>query len=70
MQIEFRAIVQNEYGAPEKVLRIAERQFKSEALGVNDVLVKSALDQSIQVISIFFPPFLKGGRSCLFRKEL
>jgi NADPH:quinone reductase len=40
MQIEFRAIVQNEYGAPEKVLRIAERQFKSEELGVNDVLVK------------------------------
>ena len=40
MQIEFRAIVQNEYGASEKVLRIAERQFKSEELGVDDVLVK------------------------------
>jgi NADPH:quinone reductase len=40
MQIEFRAIVQSEYGAPEKVLRIAERQFKSEELGADDVLVK------------------------------
>src|ERR1700681_3073186 len=40
MQIEFRAIVQSEYGAPEKVLTIAERQFKSEALGVDDVLGK------------------------------
>ena len=39
MQIEFRAIVQSEYGAPEKVLRIAERQFKSEELRVDDVLV-------------------------------
>ena len=40
MQIEFRAIVQSEYGAPEKVLRIAERQFKSEKVGADDVLVK------------------------------
>ena len=40
MQIEFRAIVQSEYGPPEKVLRIAERQFKSEELGADDVLVK------------------------------
>ncbi len=40
MQIEFRAIVQSEYGAPEKVLTIAERQFKTEDLGVDDVLVK------------------------------
>jgi NADPH2:quinone reductase len=40
MQIEFRAIVQSEYGAPEKVLRIAERQFKSEELEADDVLVK------------------------------
>jgi NADPH:quinone reductase len=40
MQIEFRAIVQSEYGAPEKVLRIAERQFKSDELGADDVLVK------------------------------
>lgn len=40
MPIEFRAIVQSEYGAPEKVLRIAERQFKSEELGEDDVLVK------------------------------
>jgi threonine dehydrogenase-like Zn-dependent dehydrogenase len=40
MQIEFRAIVQSEYGAPEKVLKIANRQFKSEDLGADDVLVK------------------------------
>src|SRR5258708_9459119 len=40
MQTEFRAIVQTEYGAPEKVLRIANRQLKSEELGADDVLVK------------------------------
>jgi NADPH:quinone reductase-like Zn-dependent oxidoreductase len=40
MQTEFRAIVQSEYGAPEKVLRIAKRQFKSEELGADNVLVK------------------------------
>jgi NADPH:quinone reductase-like Zn-dependent oxidoreductase len=40
MQNEFRAIVQSEYGAPEKVLRIAKRQLKSEELGADDVLVK------------------------------
>jgi hypothetical protein len=40
MQTEFRAIVQSEYGAPEKVLRIAKRQLKSEELGADDVLVK------------------------------
>src|SRR6266404_9801930 len=40
MQTEFRAIIQREYGAPEKVLRIAKRQLKSEELGANDVLVK------------------------------
>lgn len=40
MQTEFRAIVQSEYGAPEKVLRIAKRQLKSEELGADDVFVK------------------------------
>jgi NADPH:quinone reductase-like Zn-dependent oxidoreductase len=40
VQTEFRAIVQSEYGAPEKVLRIAKRQLASEELGVDDVLVK------------------------------
>src|ERR1700745_2055134 len=40
MQAEFRAIVQSEYGAPEKVLRIAKRQLKSEELEVDDVLVR------------------------------
>src|SRR6267143_2594706 len=39
MQTEFRAIVQSEYGAPEKVLRIAKRQLNSEELGADDVLV-------------------------------
>jgi NADPH:quinone reductase-like Zn-dependent oxidoreductase len=40
MQTEFRAIVQSEYGAPEKVLKIAKRQLKSEEPGVDDALVK------------------------------
>lgn len=40
MQTEFSAIVQSEYGAPERVLRIASRQFESEKLGTDDVLVK------------------------------
>jgi NADPH2:quinone reductase len=40
MQTEFRAIVQSEYGAPENVLRIATRQFKSEELAPDDVLVR------------------------------
>src|SRR6266446_7737929 len=40
MQIEFREIVQSEYGAREKVLRITSRQLKSEELGPNDVVVK------------------------------
>jgi NADPH:quinone reductase len=40
MQTEFRAIVQSEYGTPEKVLRIAKRQLKSEELGADDLLVK------------------------------
>ena len=65
MQTEFRAIVQSEYGAPEKVLRIARRQLKSEELGADDVLVKV-----IAVISRFFPLFLKEDRSSPFQKEL
>jgi NADPH:quinone reductase len=40
MKIEFRAIVQTEYGAPEKVLRIAKRWLESGDLGPHDVLVK------------------------------
>ena len=40
METEFRAIVQSEYGAPEQVLKIAKRQFKSEDIGADDVLVK------------------------------
>ena len=40
MQTEFRAIVHSEYGAPEKVLKIAKCQSKSEELGADDVLVK------------------------------
>jgi hypothetical protein len=38
MQTEFRAIVHSEYGAPEKVLKIAQRQLNSEELGADDVL--------------------------------
>ncbi len=40
MQIEFKAIAQSEYGAPESVLRIVTRRFKNEDLGPDDVLVK------------------------------
>ena len=40
IETEFRAIDHSEYGAPERVLRIAKRQLKSEELGVDDVLVK------------------------------
>ena len=40
MQTEFRAIVQSEYGAPDKVLRIAKRQLTSGELGAYDALVK------------------------------
>jgi len=40
MQTEFKAIVQSEYGAPEKVLKIANRQFNSEKLGADEVLIK------------------------------
>ena len=42
MRTEFRAIVQSEYGAPEKLLliRIANRQFKREDRGTDDVLVR------------------------------
>ena len=40
MLIDFRAIVQSKYGAPEKVLSIAKRQFKSEELGTDDVLLR------------------------------
>jgi hypothetical protein len=40
MQTEFKAIVQSEYGAPEKVLRIAKRQLRNGELGADDALVK------------------------------
>jgi NADPH2:quinone reductase len=40
MQIEFRAIVQSEYGAPEKVLRMANRRVDSEELGADDVVLR------------------------------
>src|SRR5438128_5969431 len=40
MQTEFRAIVHSEYGAPEKILRIARRQLASGELGADDALVK------------------------------
>jgi hypothetical protein len=40
MQTEFRAIVQIEYGAPEKGLTIAKRQLERKELGADDALVK------------------------------
>ncbi len=39
-QTDFRAIVQSEYGAPEKVLKIAKRQLKSDKLGAQEALLK------------------------------
>ena len=40
MQTDFKAIVQSEYGAPEKVLKIAKRQLKSDKLGAQEALLK------------------------------
>ncbi len=40
MQTDFKAIVQSEYGAPEKALKIAKRQLKSDKLGADEALVK------------------------------
>jgi NADPH:quinone reductase-like Zn-dependent oxidoreductase len=41
MQAEFRAIVQTQYGNPEKALKISKRSLKSEVLGTDEVLVKA-----------------------------
>src|SRR5258708_7675428 len=40
MQTDFKAIVQSEYGAPEKALKIAKRQVKSDKLGAEELFVK------------------------------
>src|SRR5882724_8644495 len=40
MQTDFKAIVQSEYGAPEKVLKIAKRQLKSDKLGAQEALLR------------------------------
>src|SRR6266481_3320912 len=40
MQTDFKAIVQTEYGAPEKVLKIAKRRLKSDKLGAQETLLK------------------------------
>src|SRR5229473_4463691 len=39
-QTDFKAIVQSEYGAPEKGLKIAKRQLKSDKLGAQEALLK------------------------------
>src|SRR5260370_17533381 len=39
MQTEFRAIVHSEYGAPQKVLKIANRRLKSTELGLHNPLL-------------------------------
>ena len=39
-QTDFKAIVQSEYGAPEKVLKIAKRQLKGDKLGAQEALLK------------------------------
>jgi hypothetical protein len=70
MLIDFRAIVQSKYGPPEKVLSIAKRQFKSEELGTDDVLLRviprPVHPGDIQILSAL----LREGRSCQFRREL
>ena len=74
MHTEFRAIVQSEYGAPEKVLRIAKRQSKSEELGADNVLVRVVAQPihpgDIQIVSAFpqgtrLAPLQYDGKSCL-----
>jgi hypothetical protein len=40
MRAEFRAIIHSEYGAPEKVLRIAKRRQAGGPLAGRDVLEK------------------------------
>jgi len=70
MQTEFRAIVHSEYGAPEKILKIAKRQLNSEELGADDVLVK-VIARPIHPGDIqILPLFLKEDRLSPFRKEL
>jgi hypothetical protein len=49
MQINLRAIVQSEYGAPEKVLQIANRRLDSEQLGTDDVVVKGSVRRSTRI---------------------
>jgi len=70
MQTEFRAIIQSEYGAPEKVLTIARRKFKSEDLGTDDVFVRVIARPihpgDIQVLCAL----PQGGRLSPFRKRL
>jgi hypothetical protein len=49
MRTEVGAIVQSEYGGPEKELRISKRQFKSEELGTDDFLVLVIVRRSAQL---------------------
>jgi len=63
MLTDFRAIVQSKYGAPEKVLSIAKRQFKSEELGTDDVLL-CVISRSVHPVGTTGPPRGTAERIC------
>jgi len=69
MQTEFRSIVQSEYGAPEKVLRIAKRYLKSEEPGSDDVLVKVIARPIHRGDILVCPLSLKADQSRRFQME-
>ena len=54
MQTEFRAIVHSEYGAPEKVLKIAKYQLNSEELDLLRQPVISVSDKSPAAVTASF----------------
>jgi hypothetical protein len=65
MHSEFRAIVQSEYGAPEKVLRIAKRQLKSEELGVDDEEIPDQIAAQMLINTITASVLIKAGHISL-----
>jgi hypothetical protein len=72
MQINLRAIVQSEYGAPEKVLQIANRRLDSEQLGTDDVVVKGSVRPvhpgDIQILSAPSARWPRKDRNCITNK--
>jgi hypothetical protein len=65
MHSEFSAIVQSEYGAPEKVLRIAKRQLKSEELGVDDEEIPDQIAAQMLINTITASVLIKAGHISL-----